>query len=131
MGRKKMQTAENAATSEVAFADSKPNLSQFVRDALDAGILSPSEIVEAIKTKHGVEVKTGLVSMVKNKWKKDKGGKAKAKPGRKPKAASSSNGQEAPKASGGGVSIDDLLVLKGLVAKHGAVGIGRLLEVIS
>src|SRR4051812_15047607 len=77
MGRRKANPLpENTGTPEGTPAGapggatgSAPSRSEYIREALSAGIESPTKIVEAVKEKYGVEVSVGLVSQVKNKVK--------------------------------------------------------------
>lgn len=48
---------------------------ELVEEILNDGIESPSEIVDEVKTRFGVEVAKGNVNQIKVKWKKNKGAK--------------------------------------------------------
>jgi hypothetical protein len=95
------------------------NKSALVREALEALGLDakPMAIDAYIKEKHNVEVPRAIISSYKSSYKSKSG--APAKRGPKPKAA-----------GGGGIQIEDLAAVRGLVSRLGAAQVKELVDVL-
>lgn len=98
----------------------------------------PVDIVKLAKEEHGVVMSTDMASTYKSSALKQLGlgGMRKAKrgrkPGRKPAEAATGNGvKAAPKASGGGIDLEDIQAVKALVARMGANKLRELAKVFA
>lgn len=94
------------------------NKSALVREALDALGLDakPIAIDAYIKEKHNVEVPKAIISSYKSSYKAKTGKPAAAKRG--------------PKAAAGGIQIEDLAAVRGLVSRLGAAQVKELVDVL-
>jgi hypothetical protein len=90
-----------------------------VKEALHEGVKSNPEIVEYAKTKHGIDIDAKYVSIIKSGVKKAGSTAPGAGPGRKRAATASANG---------GISLQDLEAVKGLVGRLGKDTVRRLVE---
>jgi hypothetical protein len=96
------------------------NKSALVREALDAlGMgAKPVEIDAYIKEKHNVEVSKAIISSYKSSYKSKSGKVGRGKPGRKPGGGA------------GGIQIEDLATVRGLVSRLGAAQVKELVDVL-
>jgi hypothetical protein len=103
------------------------------RAALAEGIETTEEAVSFARSRFGIDIKPTDFTLYKSKAKKQDGGKAKAKPGRKPKAAVEGYLAPAPKQiepTGEGDLIDVLEKMKPLIAQYGAEKVKRLVDLL-
>jgi hypothetical protein len=102
--------------------DGEASQMSLVRDALEAlGYdAKPAEIDAHIKEKHGREVPKAIISSYKSllKNKQAKGGAGKP-------------GQRRPGGGAGGIKMEDLAAVRGLVARLGAAQVKQLVDVLA
>lgn len=96
------------------------NKSALVREALDALGLDakPTAIDAYIKEKHNEVVSRAIISSYKSSYKSRVGKPVRAKPGRKPGGG------------GGGIQLEDLAAVRGLVSRLGASQVKQLVDVL-
>lgn len=99
----------------------KPNSSQCIRMALDAGITKPTEIIAWVKKQHKTDVKPSLVNNVKHHYSKTAvksgtNGKPSTQAGRPPVAVAAAKDSQ-PTANSTSAQIFQFGVLAGAVGK--------------
>lgn len=96
------------------------NKSALVREALEALGLDakPMAIDAYIKEKHNVEVPRAIISSYKSSYKSKSG------------APASKRGPKSKAAGGGGIQIEDLAAVRGLVSRLGAAQVKELVDVL-
>jgi hypothetical protein len=134
MGRKKMtlgaapgqpapQPADNSQAKTPGRKRGAKTLA--VKDAMDHGVTSPTEISQYVKQHHGLDVTPAHVSTIKGTLrraagKKGKGGRAK-RVGALTQPVAAPSATKTPARNGGGLSLQDLTELLSLANRLGGV----------
>ena len=112
------------------MAKSAVNRSELVREALRAGLSNAREIVDHIIKTHDVEVSDALVYNIKRTHKSTSSAMKKKKSG--PKPTTSSLGEivdHRPKQTG--LTVEDIVAVRGLIGRLGVDGLQKLINALA